>query len=611
MATNQYGQYYYDPAQDQGANPNDPFLSPLAPSPGIPYLNSTDPRKVSQNQRALVQQRGDQLQEQNQILSDQAGGQFNNYLNFLNPIEQQLASGNGGYSQAELNKIQTSEGDQQKNFLTPQEQSGITGDTSQYGKYFNPEGMNSDLADQQSTQSGAVQTLQGGLDSAIDPNALTQSGDYRSRTQSQLGSNQTQASNVLGALGNNVRGALSDTRSGVSGAQGNESSRVRGAIDPEALSQSAKAADLEVMTPEQEAQMVTGAGISAGVRNQAAVGDLERSALAAGSSPQGVAAYRARMNLQSGAQAADAMTQARIAAQQTRAQEALLSEQQRLGGQQYLTGTQVGAEENLGGQDVASQLQQGQMASSAEQSMGKEALDSQNTLGAQALAQQNAEEANRQAAQQYLTGAKLQAATTGGEAQIQNAQLGTQQGQQQRQFNATTGTNIATTQEQAAAQRAAQLAQNRQNTQIGNEGQSSSQATTAGNARLGQQNTGLGLQSGNATQASQNQQAALQRQQQGYATQTAGTNQAANIGLAASQTPSTLDKVVGGIAGGISAVTSIPGVKDGGLFSSPTLAIVGEEGPEKVVSMDGYRSRLQAMQKETMRRKMPNYGEVA
>jgi hypothetical protein len=74
------------------------------------------------------------------------------------------------------------------------------------------------------------------------------------------------------------------------------------------------------LTPEQQQQIVTGAGISAGVQNQAAVGAAERAAAAAGGNPAALATYRARAAQQGGAAAGDAMTQARIAASNTAAQ---------------------------------------------------------------------------------------------------------------------------------------------------------------------------------------------------------------------------------------------------------------------------------------------------
>jgi hypothetical protein len=414
--------------------------------------------------------------------------------------------------------------------------------------------MNQNLTVSQGQQKQAVDDLQQGLTQSINPGALQQSSQYAQGSQNQVANNQGQFGTVLNAVGNNVRGV----------------------IDPAALKQSGAAATNEVMTPEQEREMVMAAGISAGARNQAAVGDLERAAAAAGSSPEGIAAYRARMQQQTAVDAANAQTQARVAAQQARAGEALSSEQQRLGAQQGLTGIQT----------------------STEMGMGQEALAGTEQLGQQALTQANTVEQNRQQAQQYLTGAQLQAATTGGEAAMQQAEIATAQQQQQAQYAASTGTGIAQAQDVANANRAATIAGNRQQTQVGNEatafgqGNTVAQETAAagqniGNARMAQQQAGLGLQAGTQATQAANQQGAYGRQQQTYATQAGATNQAAGLGLAASQTPTTTDKVVGGVTGFLGGLAGGGFLEEGGVATEPTLAVLGEDEPEMVVPLGG------------------------
>jgi hypothetical protein len=554
----------------------------------ISFQNSTDPKKVAANNRGLIQQQGDVLQQENTDLANKAEGQVSGYQGFLDPIEQQMASGNGGFSPEEAAAIQGNTGPHgldslpasqeqlNSNFLTPNEQAAIKGNTGSYTDYFNPNQMQDTLTRSQGTQNEAVQGLQNNLNNAIDPNALKQSSDYTSTTGDQLQQNQ-----------GNFKSAL-----------GSEASKVRGAIDPNALKQDAGAAQTEVMTPEQQQEMVTAAGISAGTQNQAAVGSLQRAAAAAGTNPMGVAAYRARMNQNSAVAAGDAMTNARVQAQQARAGEALSSEQQRLAAEGKLTDVQTGTELNLGQQNVSGQQ----------------------TLGAQALNQANTQEQNRQAAQQFLTGAQMQSATTGGEAALQNAQTMTGQEQQQQQFAANTGTNIRQSQDQADSGRAATVAGNRQQTGEANQGtaftqgntvnqEGSQRATTIAQQRQNQQNVGLGLQSGQEQMQNSNAQGAYGRQQQGYATQTNGVNQAAGVTQAASQNPTTLDKVMGGIAGGISGAASF--LDEGGIATKPTLAVIGENGPEKVVPLSGYRARMPQQQAAPLARKPRRYGQEA
>lgn len=68
------------------------------------------------------------------------------------------------------------------------------------------------------------------------------------------------------------------------------------------------------MTPQQQQQMVTGAGISAGTNTAAATDAAQRATAASGGNPAAEAAYRARAASNIGAQAGDAQTQARVAA---------------------------------------------------------------------------------------------------------------------------------------------------------------------------------------------------------------------------------------------------------------------------------------------------------
>jgi hypothetical protein len=562
---------------------------------GVGYQSTQNVRDLTQQQRDLIQWHGDQLGQEFQNQGDE-GRQFAlNYGNFLDPITQNMAAGNGGYSPEEaaaiqgnggpngLNNLPTSQDQLRSNFLTGDETDAMRGDTGSYSDYFDPNGMHDQMAASQGVQDSAVGGLKAGLGNSINPNSLRQDQGYRDYSHDTL--NSTNAG-VQGALGSERTG----TRGVISGEQGN----VRGAIDPAALSQSADAAKIEVMTPEEEQRMVTAAGASMGARNQAAVGSLERQARAAGSSPLGVAAYRARMNTQTAAEAGDAMTQARVSAQQARASEQLGSENQRIGAQQQLAGLRTGTE-----------MQMGQQQLQNEQSLGQQGTAASEYLGQMGLGQANTEEANRQAAEQYLTGAQMQAATTGGEAELQNAQQKTAQGQQQNQFNVQAGTNIREAQDVANAGRASTIAGNRQQTNEGNQstafGQGfqvnnagSQRATQVGNARLGQQNTGLAAQQGQEQMQNSNSQAGYGRQLGAYGTTTGGTNQAAGLQLNANGTPTTTDKVLGGVLGGIGAAASF--LEDGGVATpdDPKLAVIGEHGPEAVVPINsgGYRARM-------------------
>lgn len=118
----------------------------------------------------------------------------------------------------------------------------------------------------------------------------------------------------------------------------------------------------------------------------------------------------------------------------------------------------------------------------------------------------------------------------------------------------------------AAQQEGAQAADAMTNARIGASNAAAQRAENIGQTRIGQQNVGLGLQQQYQQQQNQNEQNAQNRQVQG-----------SQIGLQASQTPSTFDKVMGGIGGALSFLD------EGGGGGN---AVVAENGPEAVVRLE-------------------------
>ena len=101
------------------------------------FDNSTDPRKASRNQRALITQGGDALQQQyaNQYQAQQGGAPVNTVAgtaNYLNSIEDPLAHGMGGYNASETGQIQLSPEDKQ-NIITGAGTSAGAGTAAQIG----------------------------------------------------------------------------------------------------------------------------------------------------------------------------------------------------------------------------------------------------------------------------------------------------------------------------------------------------------------------------------------------------------------------------------------------------------------------------------------------
>lgn len=563
----------------------------------VNYANESDPRKAAANQRGLNQQTGDRLMQQQQDMMNRFGADSEQYRQWLDAYLVPMLQGQGGYSPEEARQIansgdlstlnQTPEQAQSK-FLTPEEQQAIKGNAN-YGSNFHPDQMHQDQDVSAGKQRQAVNDLQSGLKAAIDPNALSQSNKFQQDSENQLGQNQGKQDATLNAVAENVRGG----------------------IDPTAVSPSSQFLADYYLTPEQQQNIVTGAGISAGAGYRASEGAVDRAARAAGASPMGVAAYRARSERDAAAAGGDAMTQARIAVSNAAASRQLTGEQLREGAGQFLTNTRTGTEMKL----------------------GDEALASASDYGRQSLAQRNIVEQQRLNAEQSKAGLQLTGAATGGQAQVANEASINSQGRQVGQFNATTGADIAAAEDTANSGRAAKIATNRQGTEADNQairyGQgvtqtnlASGQAKQVADTRLADKHLAIGAVGGEQAQQSQNQQNEAGRQVSTYGTMAGAGNAATGQVIGASQTPSKFDRIVGGIAGlagaygGLSgAVKAAGGAADGGIFTEPTSVVIGENGPEAVVPIGEYRATAKArpsiaMGKQPVARRR-FYGEVA
>lgn len=302
-----------------------------------------------------------------------------------------------------------------------------------------------------------------------------------------------------------------------------------GAIDENALT--ADTAGIE-LTPEEEQRIVTAAGQSAGVGYRAGIGDLEQKARAAGVDPLGVQAARVRAERAAAIEGANAMTRARVAASRERADRKTMAEDLRLG-------------------------------------------------------------ANRD-----ISGRRTNAATVAGQADLNTEGTINTQQRQQQQFSTTTGTGI----ENTRATRAATVAGNRQatgrenlNTRFG-QGQTvantlSERARTIGDAKLEGAREGRGYLTGQNAQANQNTQAEADRQTQLYGQQMSGRSGTTQSQLQRDSQPGLWQKVAGTVIGAANAAGNMAtgfsgGKADGGIVTEPTVALIGEEGPEAVVPLN-------------------------
>lgn len=133
--------------------------------------------------------------------------------------------------------------------------------------------------------------------------------------------------------------------------QNNTAAAVGQDVNKADLEQSSEANQAEQMTPQQQQDIVTGAGITAGTGYRAQEDALSRAAAQSGvTDPVAVAAMKSRMEQQSAAATGDAMTQARIGASNAAAQRAQSAEAQRMTGASTYGGMKTQADLTLGQQ---------------------------------------------------------------------------------------------------------------------------------------------------------------------------------------------------------------------------------------------------------------------
>lgn len=481
--------------------------------------------------------------------------------------------GEAGQINVDYSKLQTPQSDLNNRYLTSDEQSGIAGNPYQAMDAYNPDaltGMASGANDQQqnalSGQEGKLDTGVGQtkteLDAAASNPDLQLNPDYAKIASTGLNQTQTGIANSLSGEAGNVRGAIS---SGLKNYQ---------------------------MTPQQQQDIVTGAGISAGTGYRASEDTLQRQAAAAGANPMGVAAYRARAERDAAGAAGDAMTQARIQASDAAAQREMNQTQ-----------LQTSTESDLGKQHVAGTEASGQMQQDVINKGEQLRLGSaQDIATRQAQAATTAGQLGQQATE-YAGSSRLNT-------QAQNADrtLGTEAANQK------TGQGLLAAGETAASGRANTLATNRQGTTADvqntgyTQGMQATGATAAGakaaaDARIAGQTASRNYYTGQATQAQQGAETAAGQKIQAYGGQYNAANTADRNGITANAQPGTLQKIAGavsgfipgasgggggsssGSSGGTAGGWEYPGGETGKVVTKPTTMTIGENGPEYVAPL--------------------------
>lgn len=440
--------------------------------PGYSRYTGNNVKDMISNDRDFAFGRGDELYQNSKDRAANQGDLNSYYRGYADEVYDPLIGGRGGYTpdeagridrSGELDNYMTTDQGYADNFLTEDEGKGITGNPWDRAAYFNPDASTARQNESAGRQRGAVDEMQTGLYESLD---------------GQLGMSDEYGSTVDRTL---------------DGSEG----RVRGSYDPAALRADKSSLDRIRMTPEEEQAMVTKAGISGGMKYKAAADDMDARARAAGLNPLGAAAVRGKYLRNANADAADAMTGARVAASNARAGREATAEGIRMGGERTAADIGTGTELALSGQRLNAATTKEGIRLNSQRDIASRRADLAKTVG--------------------------------------SARLGAEQGinSQQRnvdQFNTETGTGIATGIERDAAARAAAIAANRQSTNRDNQtqkwgqgyqrtGAASNMGQAVATARRDDQKEGRGYLQSQQQTANNNQQNEYNRQANIYATQ--------------------------------------------------------------------------------------------
>lgn len=556
MSTSPYPLYGY--------NPNDPTQNPAlygtagiygSPSvsalPQLPNSTQSQIQNITGGNATLINATGQQIE-----------GEAQSQLPFYSALE----TGSAAQEQQALQQLQQTPG------YTPEEASQINLD---YGQYNTP----TSSLQQQFLTPDEQQQIAGNPQAAQDvaTQGISNEGAMLNQYQGNLGGTlsdyQQNLSGQVGNYGNYTSAGLNTLNSGLSGASSPGAfGALNTAVDNPALGYEGQE---KQMTDAQVQQMQQAAATTVGNQYESAEDQLQRQAAAAGNtSPLAVAAANARLQTQSAAGAADAETAAAIQAQQAQATRANQIEQQRQGETATQAGMEAGAATTEQSQQQSAAALSGTEAVQAGEATGQAGINAANAYGGAALGAANTYGAESVNESNTMTGQNYQAGLTADELASQRAAM--------------LGTNRQTTQTGVNQTQYAQGVGSAQDTSAG--------AQAVGNARMG----GMGqYRAGVAGQEQLGQtggQAAVGEQLGAYGTQTGGINNAASTRVAlhngSPTAASTFQQVASGasalVGSGASAANTL-GLNEGGIITRPTLAIIAERKPERVISMGSYR----------------------
>ncbi len=305
----------------------EPVFNPAAP-PANPYAapqisNADRPEDAARQDRIYAYGRGEDLDRgfREDVDTDQRA--LGGYTDRANEYFDPLARGQGGVRGEELDRIVRenelrglgmSPEEIDNSYLNQYEQEQILGNPNARSRYFNPNYENQIFDETQGFRRGAVSDYGRDLRGAYDANTLRAPSGYY--------------------------GALAGTRDEFA-------SNSREALDPRGLTVSDQFLQDYKLTPQQQQEMEVAAAAAVGTRDKAAIGELERRARAAGTNPLGVAAFRQRTERESSANAADAALRAKLAANEAAAERLRTGEDMRLRYGQSLAGLRTGVERDI------------------------------------------------------------------------------------------------------------------------------------------------------------------------------------------------------------------------------------------------------------------------
>jgi hypothetical protein len=303
---------------------------------------------------------------------------------------------------------------------------------------------------------------------------------------------------------------------------------------------------------------------------------LERRSRAAGTNPLGVAALRNRMERDSSANAADAATSARVAAGAEAAKRMQVGESMRLGA----AGDYAGLKTNAAGRVLDAGYR---AATTGEQARvaGERDIADRNTYAAQQGGQARMGSESDLGEAPTCAAAEHHAGRQRGRARQGNGQPGAvcfarHQPAGQRPVRAGPAVHAG----RGGEQRACRSLPLRDRCEPGDAGEARGYYNAQGNqANANYNQAGAQRTSLYGTQAGAGQSA---------------TNTQAKIEDAAASRPKWYDKLIGAAVGGAGALSSL-GYKpfaQGGLVTEPTMALLGENGPEMVVPFSGQNAQL-------------------